>query len=222
MIFVQHKPQLINTMVPTDDAGNPINLTKGQWQRLKNLNVTMVSLYFTMTILMILSVSLGIAQIIDINKHTVTLTIIEVVVLLILVCIHLYKFKHLSFAEDDYIRTKIESSHAQFLEKADNDILEQLRIINGSEYLPENKRMKLINDIKNTHTEVTEYIRNTAPTLSEDDITYCLLSSLGLNNASISACTASSEEALRKRKSRIRKKLNETLAAYLLDDGKGI
>lgn len=219
MLFFQKKPHLMNTPIPTDKNGNPKNLTKGQWQRFTSINVVFVSVVLSILITIIIYGLLGICQVYELSPY---FPIIQIVAIGLALAFYFYRIKHLSFAEDDYIRTKIETSHSQFLAMADNQILEQLRIINGSEFLPENKRMQLINDIRSTHTEVTDYIRKAAPALSEDDITYCLLSSLGLNNTSISACMASSEDALRKRKSRIRKKLPETLAAYLLDDGKGI
>lgn len=219
MLFMQAHPNLIKTPIPTDNAGNPINLTKGQWQRYISLNVIRSSIAVALATLLMSYTTLATCRVVSLNM---IIPAIIIGLVIIDVIIYLYKLKHISFAEDDYIRQKIESGHTLFLQKTDNEVLQQLRIINGSAFLPENKRMQLINDIKSTHTELVDYLHNSAPSLSDDDITYCLLSSLGLNNNSISAVMASSEEALRKRKSRIRKKLPETPAAYLLDDGKGI
>ncbi|MCQ2374415.1 MAG: DUF1648 domain-containing protein [Salinivirgaceae bacterium] len=219
MLFVQKKPKLINLSHPTDKNGNPLMLTESQRQRFVLLNIVVVTLAISISVILLCYLTLAFSQIYTAKPIIAGLLVFADVCVIIVGCYKTAKFK---CGEDDYIKQKLELSHSLFLEKVDNEILEQLRVLNGLEYLSESKRLRIINDVRSTHSEVVDYLRKAAPSISDDDITYCLLCNVGLNNNSISACMASSEEALRKRKSRIRKKLPESLAMCLFDDCKGI
>lgn len=76
-----------------------------------------------------------------------------------------------------------------------------------------------MDDVRSSHTGLIDFIHKSAPSLTDDDVNYYLFCCLDLRNSSISACMAVSEDALRKRKSRIRKKLSDELSEYIFDSG---
>ncbi len=130
-----------------------------------------------------------------------------------------YKIKRMPLLDDDYIQDQITAGRKLFLEKTYGEILEEIKLLNGSTFLPEKKRLQILDDVRSSHTELIDFIHKSAPSLTDDDVNYYLFCCLDLRNSSISACMAVSEDALRKRKSRIRKKLSDELSEYIFDSG---
>lgn len=219
LIFFQKHPELQKMPIPTDKDGMPVNLTRSMWKKHVELNRMMIAgtnlIVIFLMCTMSIYISLG-------ETPNLSLVIVFFVIQILLVIYYYYKVKAVNNDDSVYIKEQIENSRTSFLEKTDGALLEELRVLNGTQYLPENKRLLLISDVRSTHDKIVEYLRTQVPELNEDDINYCLLCCLGLKNNSISACMATSEDALRKRKSRIRKKISDELATYIFDENYGI
>lgn len=219
LLFFQKHPELQKMPIPTDKDGMPVNLTRSLWMKHVELNKVMLAgtnmIFVFMLCTMTIYISLG-------ETPNLSIAIAFIVIQILLVVYYYYKVKKVNNDDSAFIKEQIESSRTSFLEKTDGNLLEELRVLNGTQYLPESKRLLLINDVRSTHGKIVEYLRTQVPELNEDDINYCLFCCLGLKNNSISACMATSEDALRKRKSRIRKKISDELATYIFDENYGI
>lgn len=219
LMYLQRHPERTKVNIPINDKGMPQNLTRGQWSRQMKINKLMLALTNVMNTLLFGTLTMYMSF--EKTPNPIVVGALLVALIAIIVCCY-YKLSNAPEDGGTFIKEQIENSRTLFLKKADSTLLDELRVLNGTQYLPEGKRLQLIGDVRSTHTDIIEYLKTQAPELNDDDITYCLLSCLGLRNNSISACMATSEEALRKRKSRIRKKMAEELSAYLFDENYGI
>ena len=76
----------------------------------------------------------------------------------------------------------------------------------------------LYDDIHHVYTRLIRTIKQACSSMTEDDIVFCCLSKLNLDNTSLSHCMGStSRQAINQRRYRIKKKMKEARCEYLWD-----
>ena len=93
--------------------------------------------------------------------------------------------------------------------------LQVLDVQESSEYLPSERRDRLSSALMEYFTDVIVDLKTNGSGLTVDDIILCLLTLLGLKNQTISRCTATSEGAVRTRKSRLKGKLSPEILSFI-------
>lgn len=84
--------------------------------------------------------------------------------------------------------------------------------------LEPDERQLLNADIHSAFTGLIETVRETCPNLSDEDITFCCLSKLGLDNSTICFCMGNvSKQVITQRKYRIKKKMKKVKCDYLFE-----
>ena len=90
-------------------------------------------------------------------------------------------------------------------------LVSQLNMVPNPDDIPKEKIKTFTESIIGSFSEVVANLRQSMPSLTQDDALLCLLSYIGVNKDVSSAVMRSSEDALRKRKSRIKQKLPSEL-----------
>ncbi len=86
-------------------------------------------------------------------------------------------------------------------------LVSQLNMMPNPDDIPKEKIKTFTESVIGSFSEVAANMRQVVPALTQDDALLCLLSYIGVNKNVSGAIMRSSEEALRKRKSRIKQKL---------------
>ena len=80
------------------------------------------------------------------------------------------------------------------------------------------ERKQLYTDIHYVFTRLIETIRKACPSLTEEDVMFCCLVKLGLDNSIVCRCMGSiSKQTVNQRKYRIKKKMKEAKCDFLFD-----
>ncbi|MDR0230816.1 MAG: hypothetical protein LBI82_01705 [Dysgonamonadaceae bacterium] len=81
-----------------------------------------------------------------------------------------------------------------------------------------NERMQLNTDIHYVFTRLIKTIKQACPSLTGEEVVFCCLAKLGLDNSIICRCMGSvSKQTVNQRKYRIKKKMEETKCDFLFD-----
>ena len=84
--------------------------------------------------------------------------------------------------------------------------------------LSPSESQQLFSDINNTYDLTIKILKQSCLSITEEDIIFCCLSKLNLDNTSLSHCMGSSSRpAINQRRYRIKKKMSEAKCEYLLD-----
>ncbi len=93
----------------------------------------------------------------------------------------------------------------------ESSLVSQLNMVPNPDDIPKEKLKALTESVIGNFSEVSVLLRQAAPSLTQDDALFCLLSFIGLEKGALGAVMRSSDEALRKRKSRVKQKLPSEL-----------
>ncbi len=93
----------------------------------------------------------------------------------------------------------------------ESSLVSQLNMVPNPDDIPKEKLKALAESVIGNFSEVSVLLRQAAPSLTQDDALFCLLSFIGLEKGALGAVMRSSDEALRKRKSRVKQKLPSEL-----------
>ncbi len=89
----------------------------------------------------------------------------------------------------------------------ESSLVSQVNMVPNPDDIPKEKLKALTESVIGSFSEVSAHLRQAAPPLTQDDALFCLLSYVGLEKGALGAVMRSSDEALRKRKSRVKQKL---------------
>ncbi len=102
-----------------------------------------------------------------------------------------------------------------FMKMESYRILEQKRNLQS---LSQKEQQQFYKDIYSVFVKLTQTIQDACPDLTKEDIVFCCLMRLGLDNTTISCCMGNiTLQAFNQRKYRIKKKLKETESNELID-----
>ncbi|MBD5264938.1 MAG: hypothetical protein HDS48_05360 [Bacteroides sp.] len=87
-------------------------------------------------------------------------------------------------------------------------LVAQLNMMPNPDDIPKEKLKELTESVVGTFSEISVDLRHTEPALTQDDSLFCLLCYVGISKDVAGAIMKSSEDALRKRKSRIKQKIS--------------
>lgn len=90
-------------------------------------------------------------------------------------------------------------------------LVSQLNMVPNPDDIPKEKIKALTESVIGSFSEVAANLRQAMPSLTQDDALLCLLNYIGANKDVSGVIMRSSEDALRKRKSRIKQKLHSEL-----------
>ena len=86
-------------------------------------------------------------------------------------------------------------------------LISQANLEQNAEDIPKERRKEIMEAIISQFSETSNNLKDEFPSLSSDDLLLCIMSYLGLNKEIIAVLLKSSEDAIRQRKSRLKKKV---------------
>ena len=86
-------------------------------------------------------------------------------------------------------------------------LISQANLEQNAEDIPKERRKEIMEAIISQFSETSNNLKDEFPSLSSDDLLLCIMSYLGLNKEIIALLLKSSEDAIRQRKSRLKKKV---------------
>ena len=86
-------------------------------------------------------------------------------------------------------------------------LISQANLEQDAEDIPKERRKEIMGAIISQFSETSNNLKEEFPSLSSDDLLLCIMSYIGLNKEIIAVLLKSSEDAIRQRKSRLKKKV---------------
>lgn len=112
------------------------------------------------------------------------------------------------------IMEKFRLSMEMFNTQPQSELLKKLNLIRNFDAVNKQEVKVVLSEIIGRFSDACSSLRQTVPSMTNDDCLLCSMSYCGCTKEVISAMMGSSEEAVRRRKSRIKQKLTETLFAF--------
>lgn len=112
------------------------------------------------------------------------------------------------------IMEKFRLSMEIFKTQPQYDLLKKLNLIRDFDSANKQEVKEVTAEIIGRFSDACSSLRQTVPAMTNDDILLCSMSFCGCSKEVISAMMRSSEEAVRRRKSRIKQKLPEALFSF--------
>ncbi len=112
------------------------------------------------------------------------------------------------------IMEKFRLSMEMFKTQTQFDLLKKLNLIRDLDAANKQEVKDVLSEIIGRFSDACASLRQTVPAMTNDDCLLCSMSYCGCSKEIISAMMGSSEEAIRRRKSRVKQKLTEPLFAF--------
>lgn len=108
----------------------------------------------------------------------------------------------------EIIMSKFKLQKELFFALPSSKIISQANLEQNAEDIPKERRKEIMEAIISQFSETSNNLKDEFPSLSSDDLLLCIMSYIGLNKEIIAVLLKSSEDAIRQRKSRLKKKVS--------------